>query len=214
MPHRTYLWLHFILDVLERTLDSTAFRLETLIRRLPRTVEDAYENILQKISDSALSRQAFRALHIITAAQRPLTLREMSIAVFIDENSPEDACKDAIGKLNLELEGPFYERLRNMCGLFIAKVDSKVHLIHQTAREFLVAKIPAIQSAKSIGSHPHLWKHSLDPSDSHFVLANICLIYLAGSDFASIMTQESIPYGVLVHPFFEYAAGHFTSKKL
>ena len=198
MPHRTYLWLHFILEVLETSLDSTAFRLETLIGKLPCTVEDAYENILQKIYDSALSKQAFRVLHIIVAAQRPLTLSELNIAVSIDENSQEDASEDPAGNLDLESEGPFYERLRNMCGLFIAKVDSKVYLIHQTARDFLVARGANDRFPEPSGSRPHIWKQSLHLGDSHSILAKICLTYLSGDCFNSVTTQatdNALPYG-------------------
>src|SRR5205814_8717517 len=58
--------------------------------------------------------------------------------------------------------------------LFVSVVDQKVYLIHQTAREFLVAKNEVLAGR---------WKHSLDPVGSDLLMARICVTYLMFTAF-------------------------------
>src|SRR5271155_5140578 len=48
MTHRTYLWLHLVLEVISREIDFTKMKLKQIVRRLPDTVDKAYEAILSK----------------------------------------------------------------------------------------------------------------------------------------------------------------------
>ena len=61
--------------------------------------------------------------------------------------------------LDLQKEANFERRIRNLCGLFIRVADEKVYLIHQTAKEFLIAYEchPTIVPTPSKMD----WKHSL-----------------------------------------------------
>ncbi|MCJ1268504.1 hypothetical protein MMC22_008392 [Lobaria immixta] len=106
IPHRSYLRLHFILEAIRRRLDSTAIRLERLIEKLPRTIEDAYEEILAKVNGSDFAEQTRRLLHIIVAAARPLMLQEMNIALSIDEKLDREESCQSYNELDLESEGP------------------------------------------------------------------------------------------------------------
>lgn len=175
IPHRTYLWLHLILDVVRTSLDSTKRSIERLVKRLPRTVEDAYDKILTRIDDSDFAEQARRLLHIIVAAARPLTLQEMNIALAIDGNLGRGEPCQSYNDLDLEKKRPFQDKIRNLCGLFVSITDSKIYLIHQTAREFLISND---FSRNHGGSSREIWKHSLDLAESHLILLKICLSYL------------------------------------
>ena len=168
--HRTYLWVKLIFEVIEQRLAVTKKRLRGIIGTIPDTLDKAYEAILERSTDKI---QAKKLLHIIVSAVRPLTLREMNIALTISEGnrSEED--------LDLEPEDRFRITVRNLCGLFVSVIDSKIYLIHQTAKEFLV-KNDTIQSS-SLGA----WKHSLEPRESNFVLAEICIFYLLFTEFES-----------------------------
>ncbi|QMW34992.1 hypothetical protein G4B84_010483 [Aspergillus flavus NRRL3357] len=64
-------------------------------------------------------------------------------------------------------------RIRELCGLFLVVIDRKVYLFHQTAREFLVKR----QARGDTGAGR--WKHSLSPEKSHYLLAEICTLYLS-----------------------------------
>ncbi|KAF2175634.1 hypothetical protein K469DRAFT_679773, partial [Zopfia rhizophila CBS 207.26] len=160
MTHRTYLWAMLIFKMIRDELDPTEDRLKEIIKNLPQTVDQAYEAILSKIQDK---RKAKKLLHIIVAATRPLTLTEMNIALAIEDHhqSYED--------LRLSNHARFDSTVRNLCGLFVNVIDQKVYLIHQTAKEFLVAR----NTASTDG-----WKHSLNLVESALLIARTCITYL------------------------------------
>ncbi|KAM0804500.1 hypothetical protein BDR22DRAFT_878960 [Usnea florida] len=144
--NRTYLWLHLTLDVIENTLESTTYDLEKLINRLPRRVEDAYEGILRRLSASGHVEDARSLLHIVVAALRPLTLGEIQIALAVNKKLERGEHCESYNDLVLQSEDGFRVKLRNLCGLFLSIVDSKVYLIHQTAKEEIVRLLAETQS--------------------------------------------------------------------
>ncbi|KAK4233037.1 hypothetical protein C8A03DRAFT_39281, partial [Achaetomium macrosporum] len=111
-------------------------------------VNDAYEKILRKSKNKSMVR---KVLSIILAASRPLTLSEMNVAVNIDEKS------QSIDDLDLEDAEAFKSRLRSWCGLFVSIHHGRIYFLHQTAREFLLAKPP---STATVPSGPH-WHRSI-----------------------------------------------------
>ncbi|KAF2825325.1 purine and uridine phosphorylase [Ophiobolus disseminans] len=132
MEHRTYLWVYLVFDYLEHFhFKRTAKGIASTFDALPKSVHQAYEQILNKSQDRPTVQ---RVLTIILAATRPLTLSEMSVAMEIDENtkSSED--------LDLEQEHDFRSRLRSWCGLFVSVYHDRIYFLHQTAREFLLAE--------------------------------------------------------------------------
>lgn len=78
--------------------------------------------------------------------------------------------------LDFPPEDRFHENLRDICGLFVTIIDSKIYLLHQTAREFLVKN----DNATTFGAvaRSRKWKHSLRSQESHNILAHICIWYL------------------------------------
>ena len=91
-----------------------------------------------------------------------------------------------------------------MCGLFLSIVDSKIYLIHQTAREFLVCEDPKSRDFSSLGS-PSIWKQSFHPADSNLVLANICKQYLRLLDLCDGSNTILRAHTYLYKHLFEYA---------
>ena len=167
IPNRTYLWLKLIWEEIRGALTCKEKKLLKLIEQLPETVEQAYEQLLTKCNKKEHAR---RVLHIILAAHRPLTLSEMDVAleIQVDSKSYED----------LELEGDENRKIqiRTLCGLFVSIVDSRIYLIHQTAKEFLIRR-----NAEELESSG--WRHSFDLQTSHNVLAKICITHLCFDEF-------------------------------
>ncbi|KAI1385774.1 uncharacterized protein F4822DRAFT_354436 [Hypoxylon trugodes] len=128
--HRTYLWAHLIFDDLARNfINLPESSLRNYIRELPRTVEGAYDKILRGSSNP---EKAKRLLSIIVAAEQPLLCKEMAVVLDI-------RCDHrTYSHLELDDDERFCTRIRELCGLFVIIVDSKIYLLHQTAREFLV----------------------------------------------------------------------------
>jgi ankyrin repeat protein len=136
-----------------------------IIDSLPRSVDEIYEKILNQSNDFA---RAQKLLHIVVAAMRPLTVEEMNIALSIQH---DDTCFDEI---DLTPPASFAPILRELCGLFVYIIDSRIYLAHRTAKDFL--QKPTKASDKSPTSDK--WKHSLDPKESNKTIAWSCIRYL------------------------------------
>jgi hypothetical protein len=208
IPNRTYLWLHLILDEVESSLPQTEKKLRQVLDTLPRTVEEAYEKILHRCKE----HDARRILHIVLAAQRPLTLSEIDVALEIQT----DLASPSLSLTELDCEGAKKRKktIRKACGLFISIVDSRVFLIHQTAREFLLQK-------GNEASGPRKWRHSIDIRDTHRVLSEMCVSYLLLPEVqqCSASTIVDIRSGLMglsidqlqegKHAFLAYSAVHW-----
>jgi hypothetical protein len=99
IPHRTYLWVYLVFDYLKsQDFKKTKKGIELPITTLPESVNQAYDKILSKSKNDGVVR---KALCLVLAAARPLTLAEMNIAVNI--NSSSRSMED----LDLETEDDF-----------------------------------------------------------------------------------------------------------
>ncbi|KAM3077061.1 hypothetical protein ACMFMF_004976 [Clarireedia jacksonii] len=80
MNHRTYLWLHLTIDIIQRSPSEYSRRcdVETLLNELPAEISDTYEKILGR---SKNEKHTEILLQIILAAAQPLTLDEANIAL-------------------------------------------------------------------------------------------------------------------------------------
>ena len=176
-PNRTYLWLHLVLDVLRKSLDSTKPQLQWLIKTLPASAEDAYEKILCRIDTSKSAEQARRLLHIIVGAVSLLSPEEVNIMLVIDEKTRRGEPCPSYADFDLQPIKPFEQKIKNICGLFLSIIDGRVHLLHFTAKEFLILHDGADRPRYSDSHQPELWRHSLEPAQSHLILTKICLAY-------------------------------------
>ncbi|PYH64102.1 sex-determining protein fem-1 [Aspergillus vadensis CBS 113365] len=194
VENRTYLWVSLALDVLENMPDFTKGKIQQAVQHLPATVDSAYERILNRSSDK---EKAKVLLHMITAAVRPFTLEELSLAWAIHSN-PDDTTLTSICD-DMEPKERFRKTLRDLCGHFVVVLDEKICLRHQTAKEFLV------QSNKSTLNHCTSqvtgWKGALIPEESNGILARICISWLPRITAA----QRNIERG----EFDEYSSSHW-----
>ncbi|KAI0972746.1 ankyrin [Xylaria arbuscula] len=193
IPHRTYLWVYLVFDYLEReAFKKTQRGIDSTIAILPKNIYQAYENILNKSKEE--DPVVRRALSVIIAATRPLTIAEMNVALNVDYTSK------SLQDLDLEEEEDFKSRLRSLCGLFISIYNGRIYFLHQTAREFLLGQpLPA-----SIPLRGH-WQHSINSRGAHRVLAEICIIYL------DLLNYEEIPIDVNSYTFLDYSATTWTT---
>ncbi|KLJ13037.1 hypothetical protein EMPG_11994 [Blastomyces silverae] len=180
IQHRTYLWVYLVFDYLSaEDFKKTPKGVDSTIDTMPKNINEAYEQILNKSTEHSAVR---KAMGIILAAARPLTLSEMNVAMNIDNTS------ESIYDLDLEEEEDFKIRLRSWCGLFVSIYQGKVHFLHQTAREFLVTDLP---SSTTLPTKLH-WHHSITMHDAHRILAEPCVRYLNFFNFeASLPTDTS-----------------------
>ena len=168
IPNRTYLWVYMILEVLESLPSFTRGQVRRAVKDLPASVDKVYEKILQRSTDP---RNARKLLHLILASARPLSLEEISLALAIADG------RKSVESITQEQEPikRFKENVRSMCGLFVTIIDSKLYLLHQTAREFLVRDRSTLSNDSD---HSLNWKHSFAPEDSHRILSQVCMTLL------------------------------------
>ncbi|KAJ5725594.1 uncharacterized protein N7483_006951 [Penicillium malachiteum] len=190
IPHRTYLWLKLIFEFIQEELSLKTKTIRQITALIPDSLEKTYNAILDKSTDTERTR---KLLFVIVSATRPLSLREMRIALAIERDSR------SYDDLDLEKKSTFATVVRNLCGLFINIVDDHIYLIHQTAKEFLL-------SEKTIKSDS--WKHSLNPVEGHLVMAEICVAYLCFTEFEETMSSADLEADELMntHQLLWYAA--------
>lgn len=202
-PNRTYLWVHLILDIITGSIIDGSEDIRAIVKTIPKTVDAAYDRILSKSPDVGHAR---KLLHIVVAAARPLTLQEMALALAIQPHHR------SFGDLKLGPEDRIRHNIRQCCGLFVVVVDSRIYLLHQTAREFLV---PPLLSSPLVTPSPTSstlqWKYSLHSEESHRILAEICICRLSLSDFnlRSLQATEEPDQYIDDRTFLRYSAQYW-----
>ncbi|KAH7377131.1 hypothetical protein B0T11DRAFT_27613 [Plectosphaerella cucumerina] len=197
VSNRTYLWLHLVWDELQQSRRSRT-ALVKKIDSLPSTVEQAYESILQRIRPDQ-REEAQILLHIVVGARRPLTLMEMDVAFQLAVDSPGATAHE---ELDLDTDR-FKSDIRELCGLFVFISDSRIYLIHQTAKEFLVAREGASDATGEF------WRHSLRRESSDQIMTRVCVQYLSFRDIRDDLIQEEMRKDdpdIKDFPLLEYSA--------
>ncbi|KAJ4262892.1 hypothetical protein NW762_006505 [Fusarium torreyae] len=197
ITHRTYLWVYLVFEYLEsEVFKKTLKGLKSTIETLPRTVNEAYERILNKAGDDQAVQ---RILHIILAATRPLTLAEMSIALSIDYNLK------SLTDLDMEDDHDFRQSLRFQCGLFVSIYQGSIYLLHQTAREFLLADL---MPPTDIPSELR-WHRSITLREAHATFSQICVLFFNYHESDHKQMPLNIPNGS--NGFFTYSATYWAA---
>ena len=166
---RTYLWVTLVLDVIKNKPGFSRGKVRQSLGEIPQKLDDAYEKILARSPDQKGAR---KILSILIAATRPLSVEEISIMSAVEQKHKLG------GDLGDYLEDDFQDTLRATCGLFVVIIDTKVYLLHQTAREFLVPVSLAQNPSPRSMTTPLPWKGSILPASSNRFLAEICIWYI------------------------------------
>jgi ankyrin repeat protein len=166
MKHRTYLWLYLAIGDIESTLKNSFRPDRESIPLIPRNVTEAYNKILDRINPEQ-EATVKRLLQIIVGARRPLTIWEMAMALGIATSQGTRLAREA----GIQPDG-LAEKIRQLCGLFVYISNSRIYLIHQTAREFLIRNY-----------NGSIWH--LDLVETENEMSQICVKYLLMDDLVS-----------------------------
>lgn len=166
---RTFLWLRLVLDLLEARADLHGQDLkeyEKFLTEFPATLDESYESILARSTNPKKCRMI---LHLVLAAQRPLTVMELNIALkFTDRGyiAPKEI-------VEFQEEANFEKTLRACTGNFVTiQFDKTISLLHLTARDFLLGK----ETSSSSDSGP--WRHSFASGLSEYLMSKACIFYI------------------------------------
>ncbi|KAG7404322.1 Ankyrin repeat domain-containing protein 50 [Fusarium oxysporum f. sp. rapae] len=204
IPNQTYIWVYLTLKLIESDMNINKTKIREATSSLPRTVDDAYERILAKSSNP---EEAKKLLHIVVAAARPLTLAEMDLALALRQRHRSYKDVDA------RPEERIGRYIRDLSGLFVIVADSKIYLFHQTAKEFLVPKDDP--DPRGDQDNQLIWKSSLQPSESHRILCQICIWHLLFTEFETHPLDENldekVSHYLRHHVFLDYSAKNWAT---
>jgi hypothetical protein len=200
-----FLWVSLILEDLKKSTKPRAIRkaLETLPSDLP----GIYMNILHQIRKYDQTT-AQSILQWVVWAIRPLTLEELTIAIAIaPEHTSMSSMKD---DMHIDLK----QDLRLIFGPILRiEDDNTIHLIHQSAKDFLIGTNIATKGGLSLPA----WVTSSENSNAQ--LAVFCLTYLTfdecedGPVSAERFWEENVMQNMELRkqklPFLNYAATHW-----
>jgi ankyrin repeat protein/nucleoside phosphorylase len=204
VPNRTYLWVYLTLNLIENKDDIDKRGIVEVTSNLPQSVDEAYEQILSRSTDF---QKAKKLLHIVVGAARPLNLQEMNFALALRKGH------QSYSDLALGPEDRFRETMQGLCGLFVTIIDSKIYLLHQTAREFLLQD--TLEKKPGAVERRYKLRRSLRLQESHSILAMICIQLLLFTEFekAQILTGD-VRRLTDSHVFLDYTARYWTAHLL
>jgi hypothetical protein len=206
---RSFLWIRIVFGDIQARADTEDFyAMENEFDEILSSGDRAetYEKLLARAS-RRYPGLARTILGIVLVAFRPLTVGEMITAISIKTGSESSRhLGDALPDPELSI--------KNICGLLLRIIDSKIYLVHQTARTFL-EKPPFDHRPMD-----QFWKHSIDLEFHYLDLAERCMTYLLRccpeSQFVLISNEirqadleAIIQRCVSGHDFLEYASKHW-----
>ena len=183
MEHRTYLWLQLTFKEIEESAvaGTTEKQLRKFISTLPKSVYEAYENILNKSKEPDIAR---KFLQCILVARETLTVTDLNVAFGVWHDCT------SYSTLDLEPGDSFSSTLKQICGHFVIVHNDRVYLIHQTAREFLTG----LGNSRLASIPGKAWQHSIIMEEAEATLAHTCVSVLCFEDFL-----EKPPYPAALH---------------
>ncbi|RYP09068.1 hypothetical protein DL765_008590 [Monosporascus sp. GIB2] len=154
VPNPTYLWVYLTLDLAEKEIGNgiNEDKISQVTTHLPKTVDEAYDKILSK---SCHVEVAKRLLHIVVAATRPLTLKEMDFALALQEYHESYTHIDS----HLIPEERFREFVQDLCGLFVRPQESHRILSEICIRHLLFSEFETHSLKGDVGLSQYAESH-------------------------------------------------------
>ncbi|KGO68203.1 hypothetical protein PITC_038700 [Penicillium italicum] len=150
----SFLWTLLVLEELVRC--HSRKEIHRILENVPRGMESLYKRTLDYMSQAARGKELAKTILIwVACAIRPMTIRELGGALSLDIH-------DSFPKLE--------ESIAALCGqLVVVDKYGRVNMVHETAREFLVA-----------GTFES--EFTIERSKAHTRMAQVCLNYLIGEE--------------------------------
>jgi hypothetical protein len=199
MEHRTYLWLHLAIDDIRTTFQNSFWPAEEQIRLIPPSVNAAYEKILSRVPFKQV-KTVRKILQMIVAARRPLSTQEMAIGLDLAFHPQSLPAKEKLDPTDLGI------KLRRLCGLFVFIKNSRIYLIHQTAREFLISKRNGRPESTK-------WQQSVNLQEANLAFSQVCMTCLQHCENQENYCPlfEEGEAGIKCEGLLNYSATHWVS---
>ncbi|OCK76186.1 hypothetical protein K432DRAFT_437179 [Lepidopterella palustris CBS 459.81] len=165
----TFLWVSVVLQCLEESLLASEKDFQKIIDSLPPDLETLYENFLAKIP-SHNQDLAVKILHILVGSSRYLTLEEISAVLAIDDSHR------TVADVEADCQPLIRRTIQGILGPLVRISESKVSLLHQSAKEFLV-------DLATHSENPLASIYGVNQEKASMILASSCVSYLLLQDF-------------------------------
>jgi len=171
IPNPTFLQLRLVFEaILKSKRYLTGARLDEIIKESSRPIFEQYEQILRSSRDLPLAR---RLLQILVVSNRRLSLRELYLALYIEDGITSYADP------KLKYDSLFPEIIEELCGALVVITDSGVEISHFSVKDFLILKGGFSSNNEMRSSRwGYLNVHSVDLKEAHLILAKSCMTYL------------------------------------
>ncbi|KAG7006857.1 hypothetical protein G7Y79_00012g031930 [Physcia stellaris] len=177
-----FLWIHFqLLDLCEAASDA---RIRETLKNLPRGLDETYNRMLYKASNSLNAVNVKFALRWIACARRPLKVEELQeAAAFVSSNNTHGSPDQRWDADKI----PDADKLLQSChGLVVRDRDGTVRFAHHTVRQFLL-----------------ITPSPFTRSEAETSIAELCATYLCFSDFESALTTTEKQQNLTINTIFK-----------
>ncbi|KAI1283408.1 ankyrin repeat-containing domain protein [Xylaria sp. FL0933] len=182
---QTFLWIHMVLASLERSFLASINDFRNIIAKLPPALEVMYLDFLSAIpSDHQYS--AWKLLKLLFASSRTLLLDEVNVAFTIkaSHRSLEDVLRDR--------QPAIHNTILGVLGPLVRVSESKVSLVHQTVKDFLLVEDGDERARHIYDACPGMPAITVDRSE--LCMASACIHYLLLNDFSEdLYSMERSP---------------------
>jgi len=181
-----FLWVSLMLGDLKKSANTTPRAIRMALSWLPNDHPGVYIKILRQIRAEDL-KTAQVILRWVVRAVRPLTLQELRIATAI-----MPAEHTSMSSMQDNMQTDLRQVLRLVFGPMLRIEDNSiVHLVHQSAKDFLLIRSEATEMYYS--GHPSTTQ-CLSYAESNLQLALSCLPYLGFSECEDGPVAGNIPW--------------------
>lgn len=179
---RTFLWVSHVLDAFDKSLESSHEVFEDILHGLPDRLTAVYRQIVNRIP-TVEREKSRRMLQLVAFSLRPLTLEELNLAWTIRYSDISES--DVIGRLDRNIQ----RTVAGLCDSLVRVVETRVLLVHPTARDFLMYEC---EKPIDAGNQGYPW-YGLEPARAHLAIAQSCVAYLLLEEFkGSLPGDDSI----------------------
>ncbi len=166
---QTFLWVKLVLRILEKSYLASPKDIQRIINDFPQGLAAIYDRFLQSITPE-YQVLASKLLHFLVGSFRPLTLEELRILLALQDHHQTVAAVTEDSQPNI------LETIEGILGPMVRILDSRVSLVHQSAKEYL-------QDLSTQKSNPLCTVFGVTAHQANMLLAQACISYLRLDDF-------------------------------
>lgn len=183
---RNFLWARLVIQRLKGGPQTKKY-FEKVIEESPRDLDGVYCRILADIEPENQALAA-KVLRILVGSLRPLTTAEVQVALAIDLDH------QTLRSVEEESDTAVARTIRLVLGPLVRIHDFQVHLVHQSAKEFLLKLASGKVADLRIFELDLRKLYGTSLNSAHLELATACVEFLGLADFEERkVLDENVP---------------------